>query len=65
MTNHVIARLIANMRRSPGIDDNGSGMVATLEVARILSQRPQLNHTVMFVAFDLEELVSGIHATAT
>ncbi|KAI1286923.1 Aminopeptidase YwaD [Halotydeus destructor] len=41
---------------SPGIDDNGSGMVAVLEVARILSAKPQLNHSVMFVAFDLEEL---------
>lgn len=40
---------------SPGIDDNGSGMVATLEVARLLSAKPQLDHTVMFVAFDLEE----------
>ena len=43
------------VRTSPGVDDNGSGMVAILEVARILSSMPQLNHTVMFVAFDLEE----------
>lgn len=43
---------------SPGIDDNGSGVIATLEVARILSNRGQLNHTVIFTAFDLEELVS-------
>lgn len=43
---------------SPGIDDNGSGIIAILEVARILSNRPQLNHTVIFTAFDLEELVS-------
>lgn len=42
---------------SPGIDDNGSGMVALLEVARILASKDQLEHSVMFVAFDLEELV--------
>lgn len=42
---------------SPGIDDNGSGIIATLEVARILSNRGPLNHTVIFTAFDLEELV--------
>lgn len=42
---------------SPGIDDNGSGVISILEVARILSNRGPLNHTVMFTAFDLEELV--------
>ena len=42
---------------SPGIDDNGSGVISTLEVARILSNRGPLNHTVIFACFDLEELV--------
>ncbi|RWS04742.1 uncharacterized protein B4U79_02535, partial [Dinothrombium tinctorium] len=40
---------------SPGVDDNGSGMVAVLETARVLSS-VQLKQTIMFVAFDLEEL---------
>ncbi|RWS00961.1 uncharacterized protein B4U79_12338 [Dinothrombium tinctorium] len=39
---------------SPGVDDNGSGMVAMLETARVLSS-VQLKQTIMFVAFDLEE----------
>lgn len=43
---------------SAGIDDNASGMVVLLELARILMNQGQLNHTVMFVGFDLEELVS-------
>lgn len=45
---------------SPGVDDNGSGMVALLEAARLLSPRMgHLNNTIMFVAFDLEEKVSA------
>lgn len=44
---------------SPGVDDNGSGMVALLAINRLLHENGikarQLNHTVMFVAFDLEE----------
>lgn len=42
---------------SPGVDDNASGMIVVMELARILSNQPLLNHTVMFVGFDLEELV--------
>ncbi|XP_022251391.1 uncharacterized protein LOC106467485 isoform X2 [Limulus polyphemus] len=40
-----------------GVDDNGSGVAAMLEVARILSvAQCRLTNTVLFVAFDLEEL---------
>ena len=39
---------------APGADDNGSGTVATLEMARIIAAHP-LPVTVMFVAFAQEE----------
>lgn len=45
---------------SAGIDDNASGMIVLLELGRILMNQGQLNHTVMFVGFDLEELVSPL-----
>lgn len=41
---------------SPGVNDNGSGMTALLECARILSPKMgDLNNTIIFVAFDQEE----------
>ena len=41
---------------TPGVDDNGSGSVALIEVARLLHQvNADLDHTVIFVCNDLEE----------
>ncbi|RWS27783.1 uncharacterized protein B4U80_08033 [Leptotrombidium deliense] len=41
---------------SAGVDDNGSGIVALLEVCRILSPKMnKFNNTIIFVAFDLEK----------
>uniref|UniRef100_T1JYP9 Peptidase M28 domain-containing protein n=2 Tax=Tetranychus urticae TaxID=32264 RepID=T1JYP9_TETUR len=43
-------------KHSPGVDDNGSGIAALLEMVRILAPRSgELNNTIIFVAFDLEE----------
>ncbi len=41
-----------------GVNDNGSGMSALLEIVRLInSYNCQLSYTLMFVAFDLEEYV--------
>uniref|UniRef100_T1JSU4 Peptidase M28 domain-containing protein n=1 Tax=Tetranychus urticae TaxID=32264 RepID=T1JSU4_TETUR len=41
---------------SPGVNDNGSGVVALLEVARMLTAHQcHLKSTIIFAAFDLEE----------
>jgi hypothetical protein len=40
---------------SPGANDNGSGVAAMLEIARILSQQPR-RATILFVAFAAEEV---------
>lgn len=50
---------------SAGIDDNASGMIVLLEIGRILMNNGQLNHTVMFVGFDLEELVSLVTTSSS
>lgn len=40
---------------APGANDNGSGVAALLELARVLAQRPH-RQTIMFVAFAAEEI---------
>lgn len=40
---------------APGADDNGTGIAAMLELARIMSQRPH-RATIIFVAFSAEEI---------
>lgn len=39
----------------PGAGDNGSGIATLLELARVLANGPQPEHTLVFVAFDAEE----------
>ncbi|XP_078595938.1 uncharacterized protein LOC144873005 [Branchiostoma floridae x Branchiostoma japonicum] len=42
-------------RDNPGVDDNGSGLAALLEAARVISTQPCVpTHSVVFVAFDLQ-----------
>jgi hypothetical protein len=47
------------VKTTSGVDDNGSGMVALLEVLKLFNdngiKNGTLEHTVMLVAFDLEE----------
>lgn len=40
----------------PGADDNGSGTATLLELARVEGSKPQPQHTLIFIAFDAEEL---------
>ena len=53
------------VKDSPGVNDNGSGMVALLEIARIVMEYKEKDqmHSVIFVAFDKEETgCQGSHA---
>ncbi|EEC00585.1 hypothetical protein IscW_ISCW001586 [Ixodes scapularis] len=44
-------------QETKGVNDNGSGIAALLEVARVLTHhRCTLDYTVMFVALDMEEI---------
>ncbi len=46
-----------SVARSPGADDNASGVAATLEVARLIAQRGERPAaTLQFVGFNLEEI---------
>lgn len=40
----------------PGAGDNGSGTATLIELARVMGSRPQPQHTLVFIAFDAEEL---------
>ncbi|CAD5125517.1 DgyrCDS13723 [Dimorphilus gyrociliatus] len=45
-----------SQKNTPGVDDNGSGMAALLEMATVLSKTACKNiHTIILVAFDYEE----------
>lgn len=51
--------------RSPGADDNASGVAAMLECARVLSES-KLDRELIFVAFDAEEMqppAEGLHGS--
>ncbi|XP_076470399.1 uncharacterized protein YfbL-like [Babylonia areolata] len=43
------------MRNTPGVNDNGAGVVVMLEAARELVQGKARNSTLLFIAFDFEE----------
>lgn len=51
----VVGAHLDTVRDSPGADDNGSGVVALLEVARTLAPVP-LRRSVELVTFDMEEI---------
>ncbi|KAF7494186.1 Leupeptin-inactivating enzyme 1 [Sarcoptes scabiei] len=60
----VIGAHYDTVSRSPGVEDNGSGSVAVLELARLLQKNQcKLNTTIIFVLFDMEEdgLVGSKH----
>lgn len=53
----VVGAHMDTVESSPGMDDNGSGMTAMLEAARILmASGCAFDNTIVFVAFDLEEI---------
>ncbi len=40
----------------PGAGDNASGTATVMELARVMASKPQPQHTMIFIAFDAEEL---------
>jgi len=52
----VVAAHYDIVSRSPGADDNASGVAALVELAYLLKETPQLNCDVEFVSYDEEEL---------
>ncbi|KAJ7381121.1 hypothetical protein OS493_004719 [Desmophyllum pertusum] len=55
----VIGSHYDSVQTSPGVDDNGSGITALLQALKLYTSPDKLNcsrdHTLLFVAFDLEE----------
>jgi len=52
----VIGAHYDTVRLSPGVDDNGSGSAAVLEIAKLITQNNcKLDKTLIFVLFDMEE----------
>lgn len=52
----VLGAHIDTVPRSPGADDNASGVAALLEIARVIAEGPAPDITVRFVVFNLEEV---------
>lgn len=53
----VVGAHLDTVEGTPGLDDNGSGVAAMLEVARVLAASDcGFANSVFFVAFDLEEI---------
>ncbi len=65
VTAHYDARSEDNERYTPGADDNGSGVAAVIECARVLA-RHSWRHTLKFVLFSGEEVgLFGSHRYVT
>jgi aminopeptidase YwaD len=45
-----------SVNAGPGAGDNASGTAALIELARVMGSRSQPQHTLVFIAFDAEEL---------
>jgi hypothetical protein len=60
----VVLADIGLRRVVPGANDNATGVVALLEVARALAQRPLADTRVMFVSTSEESILEGMHTFA-
>lgn len=45
-----------SVNAGPGAGDNASGTATLVELARVMGSKPQPQHTLVFIAFDAEEL---------